>query len=187
MSAREESAVEWWLKHVLLIALLAGAGLAAYNYDRLHVYQTYFREKSPEIRMRYELLSPDMDEAAVQRHFPGVPLRCEGEPSKLGERVCHAWVEMADGVPALGVALFFEQGRLRRSLIQVPWWRHLLQKQRLETDYGPPERQSGQPVLMAWRMPHGLLVFNRDRVSSWNPLAWSVLMWHAAVPKEQAR
>jgi hypothetical protein len=187
MSAREESAFEWWLKYVLLIVLLTGAGLAAYNHERLHVYQAYFRDKSPEIRMRYELLSPDMDEAAVRRHFPDVPLRCEAEPSSLGDRVCYASVEMADGVPALGVALFFEQGRLRRSLIQVPWWRHLLQKQRLETVHGPAPRQSGQPVLMAWPMPRGLLVFNRDRVSRWNPLAWSVVMWHAAVPKEQAR
>ncbi|MDP3702664.1 MAG: hypothetical protein Q8R72_17325 [Hylemonella sp.] len=176
-----ESEVEWWLKYILGFLVVLVAILVALNFSRLHMYQTYFGQASPEVAMRYELLSPSMDEAAVRRHFEGMALNCVAENTGMGDRVCYAAVDMADGVPALGVALFFRKGRLNQSVVQVPWWRHLRQKQRLLALHGEPQlqQQPGETPLLAWRMPHGLLVFNQDRISDLNPLSWSVVMWHA--------
>ena len=176
-----ESEVEWWLKYIVGFVVLLGMVLAALNFSRLRMYQTYFGETSPEVSMRYELMSPRMDEAAVRRHFEGIALNCVAENSDMGERVCYAAIDMADGVPAIGLAMFFKKGRLSHSLVQVPWWRHLRQKQRLMALYGQPQlqQQPGETALLAWRMPDGLLVFNQDRTSDLNPLSWSVVMWHA--------
>ncbi len=178
---RKETEIEWYLKYILLFVLLAAALSAAINFPRLRMYQNYFFRDSPQVTMRYEQLSPGMDEAAVRRHFDGVPLNCVAEGGSLGDRVCYAAVEAVDGEPALGIALFFKHARLRHTVIQVPWWRHLRQKNRLIATYGPPRLREDPDgtTLLAWYLPHGDLVFNRDRTRDLDPLAWSVVMWTA--------
>lgn len=182
MADKAESELEWWLKWILAGLLAIALVLVLVNFSRLHMYRTYFGERSPEVSMRYELLAAAMDEAAVRRHFEGIALNCVPEGSGLGDRVCYASVERADGVPALGVALFFRKGRLQHSVVQVPAWRHLLQKQRLIAAYGPPRMREdpGEAPLLTWQLPKGLLVYNRDRISNLNPLAWGVVMWSAS-------
>lgn len=181
MAARTESELEWWLKWILAAVLVISLVLGALNFSRLRTYQSYFRESGPAVSMRYELLSHRMDGTAVRRHFEGLDLNCVAEGGSLGDRVCYAALGSADGVPALGIALFFKKGRLSHSLVQIPWWRHLRQKQQLQARLGPPRLQSqpGQEPLLGWQLPGGLLVYNRDRIGDLNPLAWSVVMWTA--------
>lgn len=181
MAKAKESEFEWWLKCILVIVLLMAATLAAANYERLHVYQRYFLETSPSVTMRYEQLSGSMDEAAVRRHFEGTSLNCAPEGGGLGDRVCYAHVDEVDGMPALSMALFFNKGRLGHALIQTPWWHHLRQKQRLLAKWGQPHahQQSEDVPLLAWNLPNGQVVYNSERVSNLNPMAWGILMWTA--------
>ncbi len=163
------------LKNALAVLVILGVLVFLLNYPRLHVYQQYLREPAPATRMRYELLSTDMDEAAVRQHFAGVPLTCipeSREVNGLGDRVCYAALSRADDNPALGLALFFNKGRLGTAIVQVPWWRHVGQRMRLVARYGEPRIRDDK---LHWKLPNGLLVVNQSRAL--NPLQWSVVMW----------
>lgn len=179
-----ESDIAWFFKYLILALLGIALVYMAMYHERLRVYAGYFRTDAPEVSMRYELLSASMDEAAVRKHFSGVHLTCIAESVSvgLGDRVCYGAIDKADGAPALGLALFFRQGRLSRSIVQVPWWRHLFQKTRLLAMHGAPtlKEEPGEPAMLSWRKPRGQLLFNRDRSSVLNPLAWSIVMWIAS-------
>lgn len=158
------------------------AAFIVLNYDRLHVYGTYIRETSPEIATRLTELSVEMNEAAIRRHFAGVGLRCLA-PSpgseNLGDRLCYAAIDAADGDAALTLAVSFRRGKLTHAFVQVPWWVHESWMNRLEARYGQPRHAGlvspfGGPVLR-WSMPNGFVEFNRDR--SLNPLAWNMIFW----------
>ena len=94
--------------------------------------------------------------------------------SSLGERVCYAQIDKADGDAALMLATFFNQGKLVRAMVQVPWWVHGAWLQRFNAQLGQP-----QPVgeELRWKMPNGQVEFSRSR--SWNPLEWNVILWTA--------
>lgn len=166
----------------LSVLLVGATGLVlALSHDRLHVYQRVLRETSPQITMRYEQLSVDMDEATVRRHFAGVALQCLGQPKEvngLGDRVCYAPIDAVDGNAALTLALFFNRGRLSVAVVHVPWWRHVGMKKRLVARYGEPGSggvtEKGVPILR-WKLPSGDLDFGRDR--DFNPLNWSGVVW----------
>lgn len=165
-------------------AILIGivALLVFFNYDRIHVYGTYIREKSPEIATRFVDLSADMDEAAARKHFEGVPFSCTAQgpgSDSLGDRVCYTAIDKADGDAALMLAVFFRKGKLAHAMIETPWWVHKTWMQRFMTDFGQPQRAGmvsrfGGPV-MRWSMPNGYVETRRDR--SFNPLEWNVILW----------
>lgn len=184
MNKRVLEEIDAWGKLLILLALAIVVVVAGVNLERLRMYQTYFSQTSPSVTMRYEQLSGSMDEAAVRAHFAGITLTCMPEPpapQALGDRVCFAATDLVDGVPALGMAAFFQRGQLRHTLVQVPWWRHLRQKTRLQATYGLPRLLAtpGEPVLQTWKLSGGLLVFNEQRTRNLDPLAWSIVMWNA--------
>ena len=170
-----------FFKYLLVFVLGAGGLVMALSHDRLHVYQSALRETSPQITMRYEQLSVDMDEAAARRHFAGVNLDCFGQPKEangLGDRVCYAPIDAVDGNAALTLALFFNKGRLSVAVVHVPWWRHVGMRKRLLARYGEPGSggvtDKDTPILR-WKLPNGDLDFVRDR--DLNPLNWSGVVW----------
>ena len=170
-----------WLQVLCVAALVLLALLVFFNRHRMDVYGTYIRESSPSVTIRLADLSADMDEAAVLRHFNGVPLRCVAEDpgnANLGERVCYANIDKADGDAALVLATFFNQGKLVRALVQVPWWVHGVWLQRFNTQYGQAERLGS---MLRWKMPNGQVEFDRSR--SFNPLEWNVILWTAQKAK----
>lgn len=167
-----------WLQ-VTLVSVLVALGLMMFlQRDRLHVYSRYMREKSPEITMRFAELSHDMDEAAVRKHYEGVGLQCASEGGSLGDRVCYASIDRADGMAAMTLATFFVKGKLVRALVQMPWWSHGTWQKALKAQYGL--YQHAGPVLR-WTIPNGSLEANRNR--GINPLSPSVLMWMASEAK----
>lgn len=172
-----------WFKTIAFAVLGLMAVLVIANRHRLDVYGTYIRQKSPVIATRLADLSADMDEAAVRKHFEGVPFSCAAEPpgpDSLGDRVCYTPVDKADGDAALLLATFFKRGRLSSAIIHVPWWVHKTWKQRLIAQFGQPRQVGlasgfGGPILR-WSMPKGYVEFNRDRgvnVLEWNSLVWT--------------
>lgn len=168
----------------MVITMLTVVGLLAImmfiSRDCLHVYQTYFRERSPEITTHFNALSVEMDEAAVRQHFSGVALNCIPESgSDLGDRVCYSSISKADGQAALTLAIFSKKGKLTHAIVQIPWWAHRTWLQSLKTRHGQFRYAGvvgggGGPVLR-WELPGGYLEMNRDR--GYNPLTWSVLIW----------
>lgn len=170
-----------FFKYLRLVALVLFLVVIAINFDRLHVYQAYLLEKSPEISMRYEQLSADMDEAAVRRHFSDVPLRCMGneqDVATLGDKVCYASVDKVDGNAALTLAVFFKQGRISLATVHVPLWQHVGMKMRLRARYGLARSggvtaQGGR--ILRWELPNGYIDYTRDRTL--NPLQWSAVVW----------
>lgn len=169
--------------------LIAVAALLVFSrYDRLHVYGIYLREKSPEISTRLGALSTAMDESAIRRHFDGVPLTCIAQGpggGDLGERVCYASIDKADGDAALTLAAFFNKGKLARVIVQTPWWVNKSWHRRFNAQFGAAQtagridRLFGGPVLR-WSMPNGIVETNRDR--SFNPLDWNVIVWTGQAP-----
>lgn len=166
-----------WLQVAGIAVLISLALLVFLNRHRMDVYGTYIRETSPAVTVRLAELSQDMDEAAVLKHFDGVPLRCVTQApgtDDLGVRVCYAQIDKADGDAALMLATFFNQGKLARAMVQVPWWVHGAWLQRFNTQLGQPQRLGGE---LRWKMPNGQVEFSRSR--SWNPLEWNVILWTA--------
>lgn len=172
------------LKQFGVVAVVLLAIYVFLSQDRLAVYGRYIRNTSPEISTNFSALKPSMDETAVRQHFDGVPLTCDGQSpgsNSLGERVCYAAIDKADGHAALTLAAFFNKGKLVRAFIQVPWWAHNSWLQSLMAQWGQPQQAGivskfGGPVLR-WRMPNGYVECNRDR--GFNPLSWSVVIWTA--------
>lgn len=166
----------------IAIILLLVALMVLSSHDRLPVYATYLREKSPEITTRLTELAVTMDEAMLRQHFAGVPLSCAGQApgnDSLGDHVCYAQIDRADGDAALMLAAFFHKGKLARLIIQTPWWSHATWMQRFNAQFGNPTQAGlvshfGGPVLR-WTMPNGYVEANRDR--SFNPLTWNVIIW----------
>jgi len=171
-----------WVKIIGATVIGILAVLVFSSYDRMHVYGTYIREKSPEISTRLTDLSVEMDEAMARKHFEGVPLNCIAQwpgGDSLGDRVCYASIDKADGDAALTLAAFFKKGKLAHVIVQVPWWVRETWQQRFRTQFGQPRHAGvvgrfGGPVLR-WSMPNGYVELNRDR--SFNPLEWNVIVW----------
>ena len=115
------------LKIVALVLLLLLAGLLWRHAGDLDGYRRYWLDQLPAASPRFNELSAAMDEAAVQKHFAGVPLRCISESRErntLGDRVCWADISRLDEIPAMQLAAFFDQGRLVYIKVDVPWWAH---------------------------------------------------------------
>ena len=173
-----------WVQVFIVLVIGVAALLVFFSRDRIHVYGTYLREKSPHINTQLSFLTADMNEAMIQKHFEGLPLRCYGQrpgEDALGDRVCHASIDRADGDAALTLAVFFRKGRLAHLLVQMPWWVHASWVQRLTAQFGAPyvagsASRMGEPVLR-WTLQHGYVDTNRNR--SFNPLNWNAILWSA--------
>jgi hypothetical protein len=169
-----------WLK-VTIFSVLAIAGLVVFfNYDGVLAYGTYIREKSPDVNLNMTGFSVDMDESKVRKHFEGVRLICVPERrSDLGDRVCYAVIDKADGDPALTLVAFLKAGKLAHVLVQVPWWVHKTWIDRLALRFGSPgtsgETAAHDNISLKWKMPNGFVEVNRER--RLNPLAWNIVMW----------
>lgn len=176
-----------WLQRTILGVVAVIAVLVFLSYDRLHVYGRYLREKSPDITVNFSGLSVDMDEAKVRKHFEGLALTCIGQGpgnDSLGDRVCYASIDKADGDAALTLAAFFRKGKLVHAMVQMPWWVLNSWHRRFTAQYGYPVRAGnvsllGGPVLR-WSMPNGHIESNRNR--SFNPLSWNVIFWTGKNP-----
>lgn len=159
------------------------------NSGLIYTYQKYFFQSSPSISLRYADLSAEMGEAEILKHFEGAGLRCINQSKAangLGDRVCYASIDRADGLPALTIATFSNHGRLNHVLLQVPNWTHRSWLQRFVGQHGKAERDGkvdsvlGGPVLR-WNLPNGKLNMSRER--ELNPMRWSTLLWVAAEVK----
>lgn len=174
-----------WLQVTLVIVLVALGLMMFLQRDRLHVYSRYMREKSPEINMRFAELSHDMDEAAVRKHYEGAGLQCASEGGSLGDRVCYASIDRADGMAAMTLATFFVKGKLVRALVQMPWWSHGTWQKALKAQYGLYQYAGTvgamQGPVLRWTIPNGSLETNRNR--GINPLSPSVVIWTASEAK----
>jgi hypothetical protein len=171
-----------WVKKVGLAVMALMVLLIFFNQDRMDVYGTYLRQKSPEITTHLTELSTEMDEAMIRQHFKDVPLRCvaQGAGSDgLGDRVCYASIDKADGDAALTLAVFFRKGRLAHAIIQIPWWVHTTWVRRLTSQFGSSQHAGRISLLggtmQRWQMPNGFVEFNGSR--SFNPLEWNVVFW----------
>lgn len=171
-----------WVQGAIVLVIAVMALLVFSSQDRIHVYGTYLREKSPHITTNLPSLSAEMDETMLRKHFDGVPLSCIGQgpaSDALGERVCYASIDRADGDAALTLAAFFRKGKLAHVIVQMPWWVHKSWIGRFTAQFGQPSHAGlvsrfGGPVLR-WGMPNGYVETNRDR--SFNPLNWNVIIW----------
>lgn len=171
-----------WVQVAIVLVIAVVALLVFSSQDRIHVYGTYLREKSPHIATNLPSLSVEMDEVMLRKHFEGLPLTCIGQgpgSDALGERVCYASIDRADGDAALTLAAFFRKGRLAHVTVQMPWWVHESWARRLTAQFGQPSQAGvvsrfGGPVLR-WSTPNGFVESNRDR--SWNPLNWNAVFW----------
>lgn len=176
----------WSIAVIAAFAVLS----TALNLPKLHVYLKYWGAASPRIAMPYQAFGTEMDEQALRAKLAPLGLRCEAETqgAKLGERVCWASLDEADGAPAMSLACFFRNGHLAHVVIDVPWWGHHAMVRRLLATLGAPtalDGQAMQPPLMHWRVAHGTVSINR--APGWDPLAWSVVMWNAQPLRGPAR
>ena len=174
-----------WAKWLLGVLAVVIALVVLPNVASLHVYEKHFRGNAPQVRLRFDELSSTMDEAAVRAHFQGqAPLTCIPETqSTLGNRVCYTALRKANGEPALTMALFLRDGRLRHGVLHVPWWAHGAVQAGFTRDYGQP-RPSGVDEsgkrLVRWTMAGGKLEMNDSRY--FGPLNHSTAFWTAEAP-----
>jgi hypothetical protein len=173
-----------WVQLTLVVVLVLMGLMMFMERDKLHVYATYFREKSPEIQVQFDALSSAMDEAAVRKHFDGVPLQCNAENGNLGDRACYSAIDRADGMPAMTLVVFFSKGKLVRAVVQMPWWSHGTWFASLKSRYGAPQHGGTlggwRGPVSRWTIPSGYLEMNRDR--GYNPLSWSAAIWTQSLP-----
>jgi len=172
-----------WVVWLLGLLALALALIVLPHFGSLHVYQKHFRADAREIALRFEELSPRMNEAALKEHFKDLPLWCMPEQqSDLGDRVCVASLAKANDVPVLGLALFLRDGKLRHAILQVPWWAHGKMQDGYNREWGSPvpagSDGSGNAVVR-WKLPGGQVEMNKQRYLG--PLSWSTVLWSAGV------
>lgn len=97
---------------VLLIILVTAGGFFAHKaweekpYILLDALRSFSNPASNILVDLKEDLS-DYDEAKLQKRFSPVPFTCTDEPSKLGPRVCYAYVYSFNDIRADNVAFFF--------------------------------------------------------------------------------
>lgn len=169
-------------KVVALVLLLLLAGLLWRHAGDLGMYSGYLLERRPVAKLGINELSPLLDEAALQKHVAGVPLRCTGEL-----RVCRADISRMDNVPAMQLAAFFDQGRLVNLQVDVPWWAHHAALRQLVTQFGAPEAlypaTAARPQVQ-WRTRGGWVTLQKS--PGFDPLQPVALQWRADVPKPPA-
>lgn len=166
-----------------VLAVLAVATLLARHLNQVDGYRHYLLDERPAISLRLAQLSPAMDEAAVARHFAGLPLRCvDASPplDPLVDRVCRVDISRADGIPAMRLAIDFNQGHLVAASVDLPWWSHRTALRQLLARCGPPESmevdQAAKRVVQ-WRSGSGPVQL--DREPGWDPLVSLALRWRA--------
>jgi hypothetical protein len=168
-----------WLLITLVLAF-AGLGLMLFDArEDLHTYQTYFRDKSPDVSLRIGELSTRMDEAAFRKHFESVPIQCVAEQSTLGDRLCYSSIDSADGLPALTLLAFLNKGKLAFVIVQVPWWRHGTWLKSLKLKFGSFQKAGvtgdERGAVLRWALDNGFLEMSQKR--AFNPMDWSTVMW----------
>jgi hypothetical protein len=168
-----------WLLGLLAVAI---ALIVLPHLGSLHVYEKHFRGNAPQVRLRFDELSTAMDEPAVKAHFQDqLSLTCIPETQvPLGNRVCYSALRRANGAPALTMALFLRDGRLRHGVLHVPWWAHGAVQANFTRDHGRPQPagvdETGTPLLR-WNLPNGRLEMNKSRY--FGPLNHSTVLWTA--------
>ncbi|MDZ7919679.1 hypothetical protein [Rhodoferax sp.] len=174
-----------WILVALAIAFAALGLMLLDAREDLHMYTTYFREKSPDVSLRIGELSSQMDEAALRQHFEGVPLNCVAETSTLGDRLCYSNIDSADRRAALALLAFLNKGRLAHVVVHVPWWKHGAWLRSLKLKYGASQNAGvvgdERGAVLRWNMDNGYLEMNQSR--AFNPLTLSTLFWTAS-PKQ---
>ncbi len=167
---------------VLITVVIAFAALGLMLFDAredLHTYQTYFRDKSPDVSLRIAELSTHMDEAALRKHFEGVPINCVAEQSTLGDRLCYSSIDSVDRLPALTLLAFLSKGKLAFVIVQVPWWKHGAWLKSLKLKYGSFKKAGvvgdERGAVLRWTLDNGFLEMSQNR--AFNPLAWSTVFW----------
>ncbi len=185
-TAEAQQAWRRLLGGVLLGAALLGAGLLWHHRADIDAYRRYFVDERPVASPRFDALSASMDEAALQQHFAGLPLRCISEPRErntLGDRVCWADISRIDAVPAMQLKAFFDQGRLAYMAIDLPWWAHHAALSQVVAQFGGPEGMNLPPAaerVVQWRTRSGRLKLERD--PGYDPLRTIALQWRADAP-----
>lgn len=162
-----------------LVALMACVPvlLVLVNWNRLHIYQRYFFERSAPVSLPWDPLSPLMSEADVNT-LVGRPLTCMPDPTSMGSRTCYTPVHKVNDHPAHTIAFFFDRGQLNTAMVQVPSWAHQEARNMLIARHGGggPARDGRGVDLMRWNLAQGKVDMNSHR--SWlNPLDWSAIVW----------
>jgi hypothetical protein len=167
--------------------VIFGAASVFRNTPSLYVYLKHWGATSSRVSVPYADFTADMDERALHANLSPLPVRCIDESFQangLGERVCYAAIDEADGAPALTFAAFFHHGKLARALVHVPWWGHHAMVRSLVARFGPPvviESSNPEARLVHWRLQRGTVTINRD--PGWDPLTWSTVLWLAETDK----
>jgi hypothetical protein len=170
-------------KVVALVLLLLLAGLLWRHAGDLDGYRRYWLGQLPAASVRFNELSATTDEAALQKHLAGVPLRCISEPRErntFGDRACSAGTSRLDDTPVLTLAAFFDQGRLVAIKADVPWWAHHTALRQLVAQFGAPEAidppAQARPVVQ-WRTRSGRVAL--EKTPGFDPLQPVTLQWRA--------
>lgn len=165
-----------------VVAIAAAAWFLGSYSGEAREYQRYLSEDRPAITLRYDELSGDWTEQALQARFPKMVGCYSDAPQGLGDRVCSINLLSNNGVPTLYVAFFFSKGRLNAAAFNIPWWAHNKALDNLVATYGQPYAEQDQAYsgvrLIGWTLPEGgALFYNRDR--DINPLVWSSVFWNS--------
>lgn len=172
-----------------VVAIAAAAWFLSSYSGEAREYQRYLSEDRPAITLRYDELSGDWTEQALQARFPEYGVTCDpGGPTGVGDRTCWLKVLSNNGVPTLYIAFFFNRGRLNAASFNIPWWAHSKALDNLVATYGQPYAEQDQAYsgvrLIGWKLPAGgALFYNRDR--DINPMMWSSVFWNS--PEHCAR
>lgn len=184
--SERRSARRGWGLALLALAAALGCILVAALWagrDEFANHRAYLLSKADaRVEMDYAALSPAMDEAALQRHFAPLALRCRNDEGS-DARICEAALAQADGVAAARLRAALAQGRLQQLEVFVPWWAHHRAARALTAQIGAPTTfdakpaAADQPGEIHWALAQGTLHMARD--PGWNPWHWSVLRWTA--------
>lgn len=167
-----------------LLICLCYFGLVMTQKDALIEHKLYFTEDRKEISFQFSEMSEKWTIKMLRDRFPGHTLNCQPNPGEmLGDMGCVLDAKSFNGVPALFISFFFSSNHLQQIAVNIPWWKHQVAYEYLQTTMGKPAASQLFPHsgvrLHGWILTDGTAVFyNRDK--SINPLRWNTIYWQSA-------
>lgn len=170
---------------VFVVLTIIGLAVLAFKYpDNFREYRLYLTQDRPALLLDFDQISERWTEKQVIQEFPQLVFQCSdfGTDRNSNSRNCYADIASHNAIPAMGINFFFENGRVHRVGISIPWWAHNVTANKLNEQYGQAllvtlDHEQNERVDIRKLPAGGAILYNHER--SANPIDWSYVLWYS--------
>lgn len=131
-----------------------------------------------EFNIKFEGLSPALDEQTVLKNFPEIEFQCQDQPTPWGDRTCGSDIAAFNGTPARYVTFFFYNQHLTAMKLGYQRAYHQYAVDLLTAGLGEPQATANAGVAQ-WPTTNGMFIGLRQQLQADQEPA---LLWLAQLP-----